>query len=194
MALERLAAQVEACLAKVAHCETRLMHMHMRGFEFVRLWDTAVSGWTEHDLAWFVRQTGDLMGSFMDSRQHLSLDNKYHLVRFYLSVAIVRMRVGAEATQKLSKVQRLSDWEHMAWSHAGKWPWGQEIFTEQVMKMTKQKLRDWQGELMQQNETVEVVHISDGWELELEQTAVRTEPLQVQDGGETGGDSETPSS
>ena len=83
--------------------------------------------------------------------------------------------------EKLSKVKRLSEWEAAAHARHGGWPWGQQIFSEKVMSMTKQNLREWRAELILQNDTVEVVHISDGWELQPEETVVRTAALHIQD-------------
>ena len=39
------------------------------------------------------------------------------------------------------------------------------MLSEKVVTMTVDKLREWQCELMRNNETIEVQHIHDGWEL-----------------------------
>ena len=88
---------------------------------------------------WLRRQTGDLIGSFFESRHHLSLANKHELVRFYLSVAILRMRV-AEGLVELMRVKRLSEWEVEAHEKFGAWPWGEQMLSAKVMSMTPEKL------------------------------------------------------
>ena len=56
------------------------------------------------------RQTGDLVGTFFEARPGLSLEVKYELVKFYLSVAVLRMHVG-EQRDAIEKVRHLSAWE-----------------------------------------------------------------------------------
>ena len=143
MALERLMEICEGILTKLTHIETRLMHSRLRGHEFIRQWMNSVSDFDEtFDKFWLRRQTGDLIGSLMDSRppkkkqnntkhaknkkkrHHLSIPSKNELVRFYLSVAILRMHVG-ESMAELNKVKRLAEWETEAHAHFGKWPWGE---------------------------------------------------------------------
>ena len=89
---------------------------------------------------------------------------KNELVRFYLRVAILRMHIG-ESRDELNKVRKLAEWEAAAFEHVGQWPWGEQMFSLKAVSMTTDKLRDWQCELMRNNETIEVIHIHDGWEL-----------------------------
>ena len=89
---------------------------------------------------------------------------KNELVRFYLSVSILRMHVG-ESMAELNKVRKLAEWEAEAFEHFGQWPWGEQMLSLKVVTITVDKLRDWQCELMRNNETIEVLHIHDGWEL-----------------------------
>ena len=69
MSVERAMEVFEGILAKLTHIETRLMHSRLRGHEFVRQWSNSVSEFDEtFDKFWLRRQTGDLIGSLMDSR------------------------------------------------------------------------------------------------------------------------------
>ena len=98
---------------------------------------------------------------------------KNELVRFYLSVAILRMR-KADAKADLLKVRALGDWEAQAFADFGKWPWGEQMFSLKVVSVTHDQLRDWQCELMKNNETFEVVHIHDGWDVPVVREATET--------------------
>ena len=94
----------------------------------------------------------------------MSIPSKNELVRFYLSVAVLRMHIG-ESRDDLNKVRKLGEWEAAAFERFGQWPWGEQMLGLQVVSVTVDKLREWQCELMKNNETIEVLHIHDGWEL-----------------------------
>ena len=81
-----------------------------------------------------------------------------------MSVSILRMHIG-ESRDELNKVRKLAEWEAAAFEHFGQWPWGEQMLSLKVVSMTPDKLRDWQCELLRNNETIEVLHIHDGWEL-----------------------------
>ena len=77
------------------------------------------------------RQTGDIIAKFWHSRPDVTMEVKYTLLRFYLSVAVFRMGV-AEQNDEIQKITELSEWEAQTHNIYDCWPWGERIFTEEV--------------------------------------------------------------
>ena len=73
---------------------------------------------------WLRRKTGDLVASLFASRPGVSLIKKYELVRFYLSVSQLRMKLG-EDHAGIEKVTNMAEWERLAFDTYGGWPFGE---------------------------------------------------------------------
>ena len=163
MALERGLMALEGLLTKVSHVERILMEQRSVGHEFVRCWMNLVAA--EKNDTLLRRDLSVLIATFCQAREGLSRQKKYELLRFYMSVALLRFRRIEEAGEEMLRLHRLQMWEHEAFEEFQDWPWGEEIFSGKVLGITHEALRLWQVELMKDNETMEVVQIDDAWAL-----------------------------
>ena len=130
--LEKSETALQACLNKLTHCEQRLMFQAFRGHEFVRLYQQSVEEFKEDlDVSWLRRQTGEMLGLLFEAKKHLRRSAKYELVRFYMSVVILRMKIGNDQVS-LQRMNALAAWETEIFLTNSSWPWGEKILKDEA--------------------------------------------------------------
>ena len=73
-----------------------------------------------------------MIGAFFEAKHYLSRRSKFELVRFYLSVAVLRMKV-AEDADGLEKLRRMSEWEAKTFETHSYWPWGEQMLSPKAI-------------------------------------------------------------
>ena len=127
MALERANAGIEGCEKKLTQIERRMMESRMVGYEFVKCWMTCLSA--EVNETHLRLSLGVLIATFFQARESLSRQKKYELLRFYMSVAVLRFYLLDSEGEERLRLHRLDVWEHETFEDYKEWPWGEEIFT-----------------------------------------------------------------
>ena len=74
---------------------------------------------------------GDTIGYFTEARNHLSRPEKFELVKYYTAVMFLRLQVG-EVTESVLRVRMLAEYEREIHDQYQSWPYGEQIFTEEV--------------------------------------------------------------
>ena len=73
-----------------------------------------------------------MIGAFFEAKHYLSLCSKFELVRFYLSVAVLRIKV-ADDQESLEKPRTMSEWEATTKELHSYWPWGERIMSPKAI-------------------------------------------------------------